>query len=60
MSSNDEGKYKLPSRTITGKYEIFEKKLTKEKRALQSHGNIDFQDRRCVDGLKENLRLMMK
>ena len=49
----------IRKRTITEKYEIFQKKLTKEKRVLQFHGNIYFQHRR-IGRLKYNLRLKMK
>ena len=49
----------MHSRTTTEKYEIFKEKLTKEKPVLESHGNMKFQHRRYLDGLKDNLQFMI-
>ena len=59
MSLNGKGKRRLHIRTVTGKYKIL-KKMTKENCVLEYHTNMEFGNKRSLDGLKKNLRFMMK
>ena len=52
MSPNGTGKLKLYSRKKQ-KSTIYLKKLTKKKRVVQSHTNMKFRNKRCLDGSRK-------